>query len=233
MKKSVRFISAILTVLMFLSSIVIVNAADPAVEDYLTTPFATEEAKLSKMTLKYSTEDYELYCDEYTGEVALKKIKTGQVLFSNPYDVGSLGAGDETKYELLSQLIVHYKTVAGEEKDPMNSFKDAVLEGNGTQVQVENIRNGIRVEYTIGRQEARLLLPAMIRKDRFEELILNNIVDPTNPGQAEFDKNKLSTIYTLYDPEDESLGERQIAEMHAKYPITNRMAIYVCETSQT
>ncbi len=232
MKKTVRFISAILTVLMILSSIVIVNAADPAVEDYLTTPFATEEAKLKTMSLKYSTEDYELYCDEYTGEIALKKIKTGQVLFSNPYDVGSIGASEEVKYELLSQLIVHYKTVAGEEKDPMNSFNDAVLEGNGTQVQVENIRNGIRVEYTIGRQEARLLLPAMIRKDRFEELILNNIVDPTNPGQATFDKNKLLTIYHLYDPFDESLGERQIAEMQAKYPITNRMAIYVCETSQ-
>ncbi len=224
MKKSVRFISAILTVLMFLSSIVIVSAAEPAMEDYLTIPVASEEAKLKLMQLMYKTDDYELYCDAYSGEVAIKKVKTGQVLFSNPYDVGSLGVAEETKHELLSQLIIHYKTVGGEEKDPMNSFNDAVLEGNGTQVQVENIRKGIRVEYTIGRQEARLLLPAMIRKDRFEELILNNITD-------DFDKTKLTTIYHLYDPDDPSLNERQIAEMQDKYPITNKMAVYVCETS--
>lgn len=223
MKKSIRFISAILTVLMFMSSVVIAHAAEPAVEDgnYLTTPFTTEEEKLATMKLERDQNGYELYCDEYTGEIALKKKSTGQILFSNPYDVGALGVADSTKEQLLSQIIIGYMTIENEEKEPMTSYKDAVVKGKGTQIQVENIRDGIRVEYTIGRQETRRLIPRMIRKDRFEELILNNITD-------DFERGKLDSFYVKFDPDDPTLSERSVAEMKATYPITNRMAIYVC-----
>ena len=225
MKRSIRLISAILTVLMFLSSVVIVNAAEPAegVDDYATHTFASEQAKLNTMKKEREQNGYILYCDEYTGEIAIQKVATGQVLFSNPYNVGSQNAADATKEQLLSQVIIGYETAEGESRDPMTSYADAVLEGKGTQIQVKNIRNGIRVEYTIGRQETRRLIPRMIEKGAFEELILSNI-------DNDFNHRKAASFYVLFDPNDASLSERAIAEMKATYPITNRMAVYVCSS---
>ncbi len=225
MKKTVRFISALLTVLMLMSSVVIVGAAEPAegVEDYLTYVFSSEQAKLNSMKLEREQNGYRIYCDEYTGEVAFQKVATGQTLFSNPYDVGSLPIADATKEQLLSQIIIYYQTAEGEEKDPMTSYHDAVVQGGGAQVQVEPIRNGIRVEYTIGRQETRRLIPRMIEKSRFETLILENITN-------DFERDKAKNMYVYMDPYDETLPEKTVAEMKAKYPITNSMAVYICST---
>ena len=226
MKRSIRIISALLTVLMLLGSVVIVNAADPAegVDDYMTHVFASEQAKLNSMKVMREQNGYKLYCDEYTGEIAVEKIATGQVLFSNPYDVGSLAIADSTKEQLLSQIIIGFETAEGTTKDPLTSYKDAVVQGKGTQIQVKNIRNGIRVEYTIGRQETRRLIPRMIDKTSFEELIVANI-------DNDFLRNKATSFYTGFDPNDETLSERAIAEMKSTYPITNRMAIYVCDST--
>ncbi len=228
MKKSVRFIAAVLTVLMFLSSVVIVSAAEPAegVEDYMTHAFASEKAKLDSMKLEREQNGYRLYCDEYTGEIAIQKVATGQTLFSNPYDVASINVADATKETLLSQILIGYETVEGEEKDPMTSYKDAVVQGEGTQVQVEPIRNGIRVEYTIGRQETRRLIPRMIEKSRFENLILANITN-------DFEHDKVKSFYELMDPFDSTISERAVAEMKSKYPITNSIAVYICSEDIT
>ena len=205
MKKTVRFISALLTVLMLMSSVVIVGAAEPAegVEDYLTYVFSSEQAKLNSMKLEREQNGYRIYCDEYTGEVAFQKVATGQTLFSNPYDVGSLPIADATKEQLLSQIIIYYQTAEGEEKDPMTSYHDAVVQGGGAQVQVEPIRNGIRVEYTIGRQETRRLIPRMIEKSRFETLILENITN-------DFERDKAKNMYVYMDPYDETLPEKTV-----------------------
>ncbi len=218
MKKLTRFISAILTVLMVLGSVVIVSAADPAYDNYLTAANASEQAKLDKMTLERTQNGYELYCDEYSGEIALKKISTGQVLFSNPYDVGTSNASDDVKAEVLSQVLLTYRDSDDTEKD-MNSYEEAVLRN---QVIVKKIRNGIRVEYTMGRQEARRLVPKSIQKNRFEDLILNLV-------NNEFYHTKLKSYYVLMDPDDPDVTERQAAQMKAKFPITNRMAVYLIQ----
>ena len=235
MKKSVRLISAILTVLMFLGSVVVVGAADKAagVDDYLTYLFPSEQSKLASMKEEYSLNGFTLYCDEYTGEIALLKESTGQVLFSNPYDIADSNSANSSdrKAELMSQLIVYY--YSWEEFDSntspstMTTYTDAVLQGDGAQIKVERIRNGIRVEYTIGREEPRRLIPRIIRKDRFEDEILSHITN-------DFERGKAKSYYQLYDPFDTNQPSDFIAEMKATYPITAKgdgMAIYVCDPS--
>ncbi len=226
MRKSVRFISALLTVLMVLTSIGIgsmisVSAATPAY-DYLTVAQADQFAKLATMTLYKEQNGYRLYCDPYTGEIALQKIATGQILFSNPYDVAdpSTAHADTTRADLLSQVFIEYEDSDGTTKE-MASFTEAAQRG---QIIVKNIKNGIRVEYTMGRQEARRLVPRMIQKDRLETLILDKIDD-------RFLHDKLYNFYVLMDPNDPELSERAIAEMKAKYPITNRMAVYIFDSN--
>lgn len=226
MRKSVRFLSALLTVLMVLTSVgigsMITASAATAAFDYLTVEMTDQLAKLATMTLYREQNGYKLYCDPYTGEIALLKIATGQILFSNPYDVASASAANSpsTRHELLSQIFIEYEDSDGTKKE-MVSYTEAAERG---QIIVKNIKNGIRVEYTMGRQEARRLVPRMIQKDRFEELILSKI-------DYKFDHDKLYNFYVLMDPSDPSLSERAIAEMKAKYPITNKMAVYIFDSN--
>ena len=65
------------------------------------------------MTLAYSNDDdtYRLYVNPYTGEVATEDVRTGQILFTNPYDIGSTNGSTKAgsgKAEALSQIIVNF-----------------------------------------------------------------------------------------------------------------------------
>ena len=70
----------------------------------------TPEEKLEIMDLRFEKYGYRLYVDEYSGEIAVQNIKTGDVLFSNPYDVGvNNSLTEEEKFEYLSQIITEVK----------------------------------------------------------------------------------------------------------------------------
>ena len=114
-----RIISAFLTLVMLLGSMVVsVDAAwsdkvdekgDPII-NYLQQVYATPEEKLADMILVKEAYGFQLYYEEFTGEFALVKTSTGEVLFSNPYDINSgyQTISDPVKQELLSQLTISY-----------------------------------------------------------------------------------------------------------------------------
>lgn len=228
-----RIISALLIFVIVFGtvanlSILPVFAADAAateeeeeeIIDYRTEVYATPEDKLATMTLEVKVGNYELYYHKYTGEIGLKNTQTGDILLSNPYDVATAmptGAtsSDNIKDQLLSQLIIRY---TDNDKDvPMYSYVEAALRN---QIKKKNLKNGIRVEYILGRQETRKLVPKRIEASRFETLILANITD-----QSRY--KKLSAFYTLKDPEDPTLTERAKQELQTTFPITKKMAVYV------
>ena len=93
MKKLTRFISAILTVLMVLGSVVIVSAAGPAYDNYLTAANASEQAKLDKMTLERTQNGYELYCGTSSAEIVFTETPALDKLFR--LDV----RGESARYE--------------------------------------------------------------------------------------------------------------------------------------
>lgn len=197
------------------------NAAPATTEDkmvdYTTTVYNTPEEKLATMVKKVEQNGFELWVQEETGEVATVNQKTGQIMFTNPYDVASASnkASVATKEQLLSQIIVKYTD--NDTEKYFYSYTEAALR---EQIKVKNIKNGIRIEYTLGREETRYLVPRMIRKERFEELIVNNIT-------TEFDRKQLTSFYTLMDPNEETLSERALKEMQLNFPITKKMAVYV------
>lgn len=188
---------------------------------YLSEAYNTEEAKLADMTLMREQNGYRLYMEEFTGEVAFQNIATGEVLFSNPYDVaqGRDWASTSTRRKLLSQISVAFDNNGVSEE--MYSYEEAALRG---QIISKNIKNGIRVEYTVGELATTRLVPRMISKTRFQSMILQNI------PEEDANYNTLISFYRLYDTSDTSLTERMVKEIQAAFPITKQFAVYVCST---
>ncbi len=199
---------------------------DPAPNDYdhLTEVFETPAEKIATMELKMERYGYQIYYDSISGEVAYVNALTGQALFTNPYDIAApFGVGKSIataeKQQLMSQLLVTYK-VNGVEKT-MNSYVDAAMRG---QINQTMIKNGIRVEYTIGQMETRSLVPRQINKERFENEILAYITD-------ERAAKRIMNYYSFKNPYEDGLSESSLANMYRDYPITQQMAIYVFDAS--
>ena len=178
--------------------------------DYVNKIYPTPEAKLETMRLAIEKGCYQLYVDDVSGEVAFVNTITGDKLFTNPYDVGASTGSESTKYEILSQIIVEFTDTTGQHK-VFTSYEQAVLR---EQIVVEYIKNGIRVEYTIGREQAKTLVPRLISYERFMDMIWTPLYEEF--GDELYNNNtirtdvakvqKFLTYYILYAKE--SLKEK-------------------------
>ncbi len=232
-----RFLSALMAFCMIFGviaglSLIPVYAADDAetdggdkeIIDYLNDAFKSKEEKLASMQLMLKRYDYELYYESYTGEVGIKNVKTGDILLTNPYDLGAKGSAstENVKSQLLSQIIIKYQDNKGSELT-LNSFVEAAQR---EQIKVKRIKNGIRVEYIMGKQESRILLPMMIERNRMEELIYANMDDKTF--------KRFQAFYVLKDPRNDPTNTEQMnKEILANFPITEKYAIYIWDPTAT
>ncbi len=219
-----RIISLLFAVLMVLGSFNLaavqayaaVSAADIVPDDInlLTTVFNSAEERIAAMTLFASVGEIDIYADDYSGEVAVKNNKTGQILLTNPYGVGASSAATAQKYQLLSQLIVYYTD--NTTKKSLTSYEEGSMRG---QVKVSRIKNGIRVEYSLGSEQSRLLVPKIINKTRFETEILDLVTDSA-------DRKKLTAFYDEKNPANHK-NDRMKQSIYEKWPITKEMPVYV------
>ncbi len=274
MKNIYKIISMLLTVFMILSALTVLftvevfaaeeteaetdNAGTEESEkakesvDYINQYFATPEEKLETMDLAYEKDGVRLYVDAESGEVAYVNTKTGEKLFTNPYDVASSTGNETTKYEILSQIIVTFQDSVGQER-VFTSYEEAAVRN---QIVVENIKGGIRVEYTIGREQSKILVPRLISMDRFEEMILaplyevfgDELYNPRSQDTKVFDVQKMLSYFMVYsvDKLDVSKADRQnmentygglyddlissdaqYARAVKKFPIVETMPVYV------
>ena len=260
----IRFLSALLAVLMligtFATIILPVSAAkkdeEPDIEDviaeHLTTIYTTPQQKLSVMTKKLDKNGYELWVLPETGEIAFVDKASEQITFSNPWNVAVGTESEDTKKDVMSQVFINYNNNG--KAATMNSFEEAAQRG---QIVVKNIKNGLRVEYTIGREETRLLVPRYIKKSRFENQIAkpifegmleDGIVDAEKlaehlpsgdfrdvlykkvkvPTSVIFYYNKFVTLYSLKDPNASDISPELQANIYKTWPATKTIgAIFV------
>ncbi len=229
MKK--RIISTLLAMLMMLSAFValIPISASGAEEVVVKTPshelattaaltqqYASALDKIQKdefMELYLTSAGHRIYCNPYTGEVIYLNLTTGQALSTNPIDMQPEGeVSDDIKEQLLSQVVIKYKGKDGATKN-MYSFTEAAKRG---QIIVKNIKNGIRVQYTIGRENTKYLLPGWIVKEDLDEKILKpfkEYVDLIKEEYGEYSKvyenilyqyDKLVAYYAHHNPNADS-----------------------------
>lgn len=199
----------------------------------------TQEEKLEVMDLRLEQDGYRLYVDEFSGEVAVECIATGDVLFTNPYDVGadSTISAKDKKSKMLSQFFIEYvDTSNNNQKGEYHSFRDAVKGGDydstgASQIEVKYIKNGLRVEYSIGRIDSRYLVPERISKEKFETEILNVAIEA---GATAFEQNLLRSFFSLKDLEahvalftDPVKAQEQRADFLKRYPMAEKGPVYV------
>ncbi len=200
------------------------QTAEEETYDYLGKPFASDKAKLATMTLYYETDDYAIYGLEETGEVGMLVKATGQILLTNPYDAASSKSSEAVKQQLLSQIILTYSDNAGTVVS-LNSFADAAFASDETkQIHMSATRTGLRVEYTIGREAVKYIVPRQIEKEAFEK----NILPYFEEGSREY--KKLTAYYSLKDPNAAGQSAATVEAMKMKWPITEKYAIYVLDT---
>ncbi len=209
------------------SGVVNVMDDEAIIKHYTTTVYATPEEKLATMDLMTTKGNYQLYADSLSGEVAVLDLTSGQILFTNPYDIGATTAVESVKMELMSQIVVRY-TENGRPKEYF-SFEYAAVRN---QIKVKNIKNGIRVEYTIGREEARRLVPRMIEESRFEEYIRLPLLEYYDGDEENFYFKQFMAYYQLKGLEFCS-SDRLKQDLLAVYPVTKDMNIYVFDPTAT
>ena len=178
--KKIRILSAILAILLAFSAISLpVFGAD--IEDYPSTDdWESQQLKVSEMTCMYEDANWRMYFDQKSAEFALQNKKTGEYVFSNPYDIDLLSAAlssdtaeneDPIRQALLSQIILTYEDIETGVTYTMKSFTDAILAGD--QVKFTKLSDGVRVEYAIGTLETKRLFPIWIEENSFKNQILN------------------------------------------------------------
>ena len=187
-------------------------------DNYVNKNYATPALKLATMTKYLEDDKYIFYVQTESGEWALENKLTGQYLFSNPHDIGGTTSSEETKMNLYSQVIINYSD-SGVAKS-YTSFEDCVMLN---QIKVKNLKNGVRVEYTIGNEETRKLIPMQITAERFETEILSKIPEGREKDTflSFFQKKSLNDM-TLT-----ASGKKQLLET---YPIVEKYDIYVFST---
>ncbi len=223
-------------------------------KDYIKEIYATPGEKLATMRLALEKDGFQLYIDDYSGEVACVNTLTGERIFTNPYDVGASTGNETTKAEILSQIIVKFTDKQGQDKT-FTSYTEAVLR---EQVVTEPIKNGLRVEYTIGREQTKTLVPRLITKERFDEMILKPLYEAFGEALYEqdvsdevFQVQRFLTYFTLYSKEPLDMTDAERTKLHnatggvydnlidspssllqqtMKFPIIDSMPVYVFKT---
>ncbi|MBQ5602519.1 MAG: hypothetical protein IIU77_06840 [Clostridia bacterium] len=192
----------------------VVMSTSEILATYLTTEYGSKEEKLATMTYKKSSPngDYKLYIDPYSGEIAVQCVSTGQILLSNPHDVSKVNVSS-VKEELLSQVVVRFKDLENEGIGrTFYSYSQSAVFG---QITVKNIKSGIRVEYTLGKESSRSLVPRWIEATRFEQQIMAYI----DPVEELYIYKKFASYYKLVDPNaNEALSV--IEAYYEAYPCT-------------
>ncbi len=193
--------------------------------------FDTPNEKLQTMDLRLQQNGYQLYVDEYSGEVACRNLTTEEILFTNPYNIGASTAKGNQLYELMSQILVEYTDKSTGVTTTFTSFKETSVRG---QLKVKNIKNGLRVEYTVGREEAKMLVPRLIEKTRFETKI-QSVLEEALVAEGEVGRLKINKVvkwYKLYDI-SQATNDIEYDSMIAIVPIAREMPVYSIDESVT
>lgn len=258
MKRIISSVLALLMVLGCFSALFTVGAAadivggtpvsgdyEAALERAFSQDYLSGQDKITSdpdMHLVARQYGYELYCNPFTGEVAYKNIATGEVLTSNPVSFNGISGtqggytSSNTVTQLLSQIELTYQNTEGKDVT-IYSFVEAATRN---QIVIKNIKNGLRVEYTMGRLNSTYLLPGVLFAEDFQTYILGPMEEKLNEYENDEDFGigsqayqrlysdymKINQWYAEYEYDDPELTEEQRASLQKDYPAFKEGAVF-------
>lgn len=218
---------------------------------YMSTGFTSVDDRINgndviaPMTCMLIKDGYAIYADSLTGEVVLLKLskpndkneyekkdngvyKYDGYFTTNPYNIGSATVAGKAVSEIVKEPLysqVELTYMSNETETTLNSFKDAAI---NDQINIKEIRNGIRVEYTLGREEIKYLVPRRIKKDKLDAIAAQILA---NSAESR-DSRQFMSFYLLKDP-NANEPKKSIETMKKEFPICTKFPIYVCEPAIT
>jgi len=209
------------------------NASVSALREVPTeVPVSEEDAELLKpMKLVSETPWLGLYVNEATGETAVRDKASGKIWLSNPRgrDQDPIAKGIN-KDLLSSQISIVYYDVESKQYT-MNSYTDSAVYG---QIETAEIPGGVRVIYTFGEVGAAKLVPPLILKERFEEIVAKLDLQETKDRYSELygkelkvdrAKDRLTEKYRLLSL-SQARDDAHRKELLDKYPVLEQNDLY-------
>lgn len=176
------------------------------VEDIEKIRYMTENPS-SQMKLVAETDYLELYISEKTAEIAVTNKVDGVTWYSNPQDVDNDAiAQGVNKSKLQSQLVITYNNSKGDAVE-MNSYDFSTSIG---QYAIEEVDQGVKVNYTLGKTIPEYNLPRVISEKNFNDQLLAFL---TNPDQ----KRGIERAYKDWSLE-KLQGNNKLNEYLSQYP---------------
>lgn len=179
---------------------------------YYQLSWKSDAEKLATMTLKSKSPNGNmlLYMDEKSGEMAIKNLKTGKIIFTNPYDIKDSDLLDREKPYALSQLNLNYTIISTGEMRTFHSYNDCFAYGTGNR-EIISIENGVQVNYTFGDLNKDSIIPFKIKAKDLEA-----ILEKAKPVMAEkFMEPKIREEYKV-QIEEGTITEEEIQAIVAE-----------------
>lgn len=114
---------------------------------------------------------------------------------TNPYTIGAINATTSVKAQLYSQLAIEF--TENSQASTYYSFLESALQN---QIDISNIKNGARVEYTVGQESVKYLAPRFITADKYKALYADVLAglmgEYGDPDTAAFYAEKFDSYYT-------------------------------------
>lgn len=187
---------------------------------------------LTDMYLILENDNYELYIDFKTTDIAVKDLSTGNVFHSNP--TRDPGVSDNTfsasaKQTYASPLAVEAYDAAGKLYS-FNFYGNCYDDGDGAYYVLKTGENSLRMIYTIGNDPDKDLFPPVITQDTYENRILKDLAAKLAEGaidQAKYDYYQalLKQCYRFMTPKDITIETKE--RFRETFPTIDVMTLYV------
>lgn len=151
-------------------------------------PLSEKKSDVKGMELVAENEEYKLYTNLETTEIAIFEKKSGVVTYSNPQErEEDTIANGVNKAELSSQLVIDYYNSA-RNSATVNNYDMSIQYG---QFKAEALTNGIRYIYELREPTSDSdLIPKKISEERLQTLVLDHLTEKeAKTIKAKYKKN--------------------------------------------
>lgn len=182
--------------------------------------FSAPEEMLAQMEPVCSAGGWTFYFDPASLFFGLRNDGDDRILTSNPYNAAlSQNYVGNIKNNLLSQLVVSY-TDASNNPGTLWSYGDCV---ELKQFTAYRLPNGVEIALSIGKDQQARLLPEVISKSSFEQVL----------GRMKDEFSKMQVQFLYKETSLEGLNQEEAQALREKYPHITEEPLYILNENLT